>query len=458
MGNGASIVEARFEQIVEGEQFIGPVFPVAELDYDIENRLRAAEFIGSIAVSASEQSRQTPDESYSLADALQLAANNDTEARQMVRVNVQKDVIERVIKSGHITRVKLGVNEYGKITQYGQTNEDIQKNSLKYAAGSSQMKNRTKAETRNMMRIQNLYDRGLLEDYAFVVFSRAADDMSEEEMSDIGFFTDTMSCAIQVTTVTDGQLMVESAFVAGKTSWDAPRHDAATLTKLGESLDVDLGDKTATELLDYPILIHKSRLENGVVDLVKLYDDSADGTFFGEAKPRQDYSVYAQECHEREQSLQEQVDTVVKKLIKAATGLKTARAASRYLAKLSQDAMVEHSVHDTRIDARVFGAEAAFRIEHARQLASTGQADIMQQVLTQAKMVARSSSCPGGSNGNNDVDALLRPNGLDNSDDTATESLEDCEFVSKECPICHEKNVKTVVKKGKYYGECGCSA
>lgn len=35
---------------------------------------------------------------------------------------------------------------------------------------------------------------------------------------------------------------------------------------------------------------------------------------------------------------------------------------------------------------------------------------------------------------------------------------EDCEFVSKECPTCHAKNVKTTCKDGVYYGECGCDS
>jgi hypothetical protein len=39
---------------------------------------------------------------------------------------------------------------------------------------------------------------------------------------------------------------------------------------------------------------------------------------------------------------------------------------------------------------------------------------------------------------------------------------DDCEFISKECPECHEKNVKTWVTKQKgkthYRGECGCEA
>jgi hypothetical protein len=36
-------------------------------------------------------------------------------------------------------------------------------------------------------------------------------------------------------------------------------------------------------------------------------------------------------------------------------------------------------------------------------------------------------------------------------------SDEDCEFISKECPSCHTKNVKTKVTKHRISGSCGCS-
>lgn len=35
---------------------------------------------------------------------------------------------------------------------------------------------------------------------------------------------------------------------------------------------------------------------------------------------------------------------------------------------------------------------------------------------------------------------------------------EDCEFISKECPNCHKKNVKTVCRNGRYEGACGCKS
>ena len=116
--------------------------------------------------------------------------------------------------------------------------------------------------------------------------------------------------------------------------------------------------------------------------------------------------------------------------------------------------MLEHSLHDTTIDARVFGAEAAFRIEHARYLIAEGDMRQASIVAAAAQKVARSSSCPGGAKAANQ--ALERPDDLSGDKTNKSEEVKDCDFISKECPKCHAKNVKTVVKKGKYYGACGC--
>lgn len=435
-----------------------PVIAVPEIADDHETRQRAARFIGAVALDTTTAMEQQESASaYSLMDAIHRAAEGNVDAYAMVRNNVATDVVERTIKSGHIIKVDLQVNEHGHIMQHGQTAEDIQKNSLRYAADSPFMRRRTEVETRNMFRIDEAYRQGLLKDFAFVVFSPAPDDTTTAEMAEAGFFTDTMSCAIQITTVEeDGGLSVESAFVAGKTAWDAPRHDLDTLGKVGAALEVDFEGRTAAEILDTPLLIHKSMLPNGVVDIVKLYDEHAGDTFFGEAKPQQDYMAYKQSCAEREKSFLPRVEKITRQLIAEAPTLTSPQAASRRLGKLSGAQMVEQSVVDTSIDPRVFGEAAAWRIEHARHMMAAGQTEGLHVIINQAKTLERSSSCP---NGMKDNDALEGIDGVSEGDSQSTssrEELDDCEFVSKECPKCHKKDVKTVVKKGVYYGDCGC--
>ncbi len=448
----AELHKQTFEEVTAPDTWRPLVMAMPETVYEQAPRMRAAQFIGAAATSV-EVGREHVSETstYSLMHAVHEAARGSEEARSMVRRNVATDVVERTIKSGHITRVELSVDDQGRVMQHGQSAIDIQRNSLRYAAHSPQMRRRVEAEARNMFRIEEAFRHGLLEDYVFVVFSRAPDDMSEEQAAKTGFFTDTMSCAIQVTSYDKGALTVESAFVAGKTAWDKSRHDAETVGRIGDLLGVNLRDKGATELLDFPLLVHKSLLENGVVDLVQLYDHSAGNTFFGEAKQQQDYLAYVQACREREATFDTRVNTIVRRLIAEAHQLRTPQAASRRLSKLSGEEMLEQSIVDTSIDPRVFGIDAAWRIEHARYLVEAGQMDTVRSVIDEAKLLERSSSCPSGAGGAAGSEG-------DKSDSTNSGELDDCEFVSKECPKCHKKNVKTVVKKGRYHGACGCKS
>src|SRR5262249_26877552 len=130
------------------------------------------------------------------------------------------------IKAGFVMRCELDVDEQGRIIQHGQLMEDVLRNSWLYAANGPPMQERTAYETHNGFGIQYalwMIDRG----YSVVTFSRAPDNMSEQEADKVGFFTDTMTCVIQVVCRgVDGKLYEESAFVAGKATPDGPRLDA----------------------------------------------------------------------------------------------------------------------------------------------------------------------------------------------------------------------------------------
>jgi hypothetical protein len=116
--------------------------------------------------------------------------------------------------------------------------------------------------------------------------------------------------------------------------------------------------------------------------------------------------------------------------------------------------MVEQAVVDNSIDARVFGVEAAYRIEAARHYYEAGDMERMLQATQAAKVRETSSSCPGGGGGEQNSASTAGESGKGSKSNSS--DLEDCDFVSKECPKCHKKNVKTTVRKGKYYGACGC--
>ncbi|HVI60564.1 MAG TPA: hypothetical protein VM535_00210, partial [Candidatus Saccharimonadales bacterium] len=381
----------------------------------------------------------------SLYHALQEAGEGNEDARAMIETNVRTDVIERTMKAGHIMSVDLMVDEAGKIQQHGQSLDSVHANSLRFAADSWQMRERVEAETRNAFRIQHHYENGDLEDNYFVVFSRAADNMSEVAMREAGFFTDTMSCAIQVTSVQEGRLVTESAFIAGIEAPGGERHDAEVIERVGQELGADLTGLNAAETIDTPALVPKSMMPAGAIDLVELADNCR-GTFFGQAKPRLDYQAYREVCARRERRFEPKVQVITERLIRERQSIDTPVMATRRLHELSEEQMVEQAIGDTDIDPRVFGPAAAAAVEQARRAYHDGDTERLLHYTNVAKTTAESSSCPGAARDSIDSVAESRQSAPD----------DDCEFVSKKCPECGAKNVKTKVTKNHISGSCGC--
>ncbi len=379
---------------------------VPEMLEDELVRRRADRFIrfaGAVGVAEQVQveavdREHTPEEqTTSLMDSIHRAAWGDQMARKMVEINTRTDMIERTIKAGHIIAVDIFEDDDGNLVQYGQSMESIQANTLRFAADTAAMRERAEAETHNTFRIKQFHEQGLLKDYNFVVISRFPDrqSMSIQEAKKAGFFVDTMSAAIQVTGTGPHGLQTESAFVAGVSGPDAQPHDEAAIIALGQAFEVDYSGKTAAQIIDMPLLIHKDAMPNGVSDLVKLYDQFAGGTFFGQNEPAQDYQAYREQCRQRETALEPAVQAVVEELINQAEHLHTPLEAVEKLDELSERDMVRYSVkYDHSIDPLVFGEEAAGYIRQARAYELEGDTQSAERATERAQETAVSSSCP----------------------------------------------------------------
>ncbi len=88
-----------------------------------EDALRLIRSAGNIALKETVQ----PPPLKNLMQAIHEAGNGNQEARQLVEANVRKDVIERTLKSGHVTTTKVRVDSDGKLIQNGQYIDDVQK-------------------------------------------------------------------------------------------------------------------------------------------------------------------------------------------------------------------------------------------------------------------------------------------------------------------------------------------
>jgi len=397
--------------------------------------------MGDLATTSQiEQTPQPEVRFMSLKEAISEAAAGNKTARRMVETNVRTDVIERTIKAGHILRVELETDQHGAVLQHGQTMESVQANTLRYASDVPEMRSRTQAETRNSYRIENLNRQNVLDDYNFVVFSRAADTMLHKQMADAGFFVDTMSTSIQVTSKEDDKLFTESAFVAGVAEPGGNRHDRQVVAAIGDMLGVDL-DKSATETIDTPVLIRKDLMPNGVTDLYWLSESLA-----GMVRPYEYYLTFRERCLEREEGFQPKVDAIVKELLAEKEHIDTPVKAIERLHKISERHMVEKAIEDPTIDPNVFGP-AAPHIEQARWLQAQGDmvgADL-QRIKAESK--AQSSSCPTGmrSTSNNSGESPSNGSELGSSGDSENSCPEVKDGQETNCPYC-KKRVKAIVK------------
>lgn len=441
------------------------VILVAERAEDEWSRIRAERLIqranNMLFSDVVEVELIAEDAPITLMEAIRAASKGDQEKRNMVAANARTEAIEITYKAGFVTTAELTVNEQGQVLQFGHTTEDVNLNALRFASNHDIIRPRSEAEARNSLRIEDAHRQGLLEDYHFVVFSRCA-DASDDQLKQLGFFKETKSMAVQATALGDnGNLVLESAFVAGVAHADAERHDQRALTLAGEQYGVDYSGLTDAEIIDRPILIHKSLMPNGVVDVVTVLDlaiESATGqaVFYGEAKLKQDYLEHRTQCSQREAELEDRVQTAVEKLLLEAQEITSPNQATERLNKVVEAEMLEEAALDASIDARVYGQAAAFHVEEARNRIAAGDFMGAQNSLTQAKQVARSSSCPSAmrESGTETSDSA-NENDPSQNDDAACKEVKNGDRVN--CPFCKKKVSAIVPSKEEIFcsnGEC----
>jgi hypothetical protein len=386
--------EAVLEQFeVCRESRLVSAMPVSELLDEQELLNQTIHFAGSVLV---ERTVELEDETpiNSLMDALTLASQGDQAAISLVHENVATDLMERTIKAGFVSTSRMDITPNGELVQHGQSYRSVQANSLRYATHPV-MRERVWAETKNYFRLEELIDQGALDDYSFVVFSLAERDMPEH------FYSDTQTLAIQASHRQGSELITDTAFVAGKDE-NGQEHDHQIVSQiyhqfLGQTEQTAKGnlELTNAEIIDRPLLVHNSLLPNGVIDLVKLYDDFNNGSFYGQRRPRQDYLAHQEKCRAQIQNYQEACSQVAALLIAKADQLDTPLKATLTLDQLSRNQSLRMAVESDSIDPQVFGNDAAHHILSAREAFIQGDREELNKALHQAKFFDTSTSCPG---------------------------------------------------------------
>lgn len=443
---------------------------VATMEGDPALRLRAAEFVGQCIANQSFGFDSKDDllekkPQRSLYQAIIDARNGNKKAFETVVMNVLTDDFERTHKYGIIMEVDMSLAEDGTVLQGEQTLDDNTRNTLTVLTNQKLRERAKGPEAQNVVRIQELARKGLLKDNYLVTSSLVHHAMDDTEADKEGFFSRYRSLSLQIISEQEGELKVYSIFVAGREGPHEASFDIDAIREFARQLGASYDDLDTEEILGRPLLVPKSLLQHGAASVAFRYDQAARVVtrkikYFGrdsdKSSSEADYVRKQEQDFEAMSGAKERAMETAKKLI--ASSVSNMSEATTKLAELNEEQLKQRILYDESIDANVLGEKVAWQVNHARYLRSQmtnldwqnnellrREIDILQRYINKN---GQSSSCPGGAT-TEEKDSF----GND-VEDSGTIKLEDCEFVSKECPKCGEKNVKTTVKDGVYYGAC----
>ncbi|MBP7807131.1 hypothetical protein KA047_01400 [Candidatus Saccharibacteria bacterium] len=356
------------------------------------SRQQCAEQLGTLVMSDCVEVAYLAEdlEPTTLQASIQLAAQGDVASRELVKSNVSTDMYERLFKIGK-TRTRLDVANH-RLEQHGRAVSDIQLNTFRHTYLDETMQRRSRAELTNILLFEQLIPTGVFETHYALVWSPATEDQQTKE--EFGFYQDTESCSVQLLEVKGNEATLETALVAGKADADSPRHDLEAIHAIAHQNGIMLNEHNADGMLQYVMLVPKTAAPHGMDSIVEMYDTAVGGTFYGEAKPTQDYVVYGQECLDRAESFDGIVEIITNQLLSEAAAFATPIEAIMRLDELSQWYGVKRAVNDTSIDAAVFGQQSALHINEARLAHEQGDKAAVDRATRSAQATADSSSCP----------------------------------------------------------------
>lgn len=393
------------------------VVAVPSLDQESLVRQRHTQWLGALSMEQTVEAETAQQEQTTLVELIEKAQTGDKEALAAIRINAHTTVVETLLKTGNIMRIAAELDERGNLKQHNHTYDAIHRNAWHAMKDHSpHARWCSEIEALNWQRTEASIKSGALEDNWFVVFSSPSDKQSVADLKKRGYFVHTMTSVFQATTVEDGRVKTESAFVAGMdaVSEDPEQSAATNNAKIAANahnrydlnvlrkMYIDFGIAgaelmDAEDLLATPLLIPKTLMPHGVASIVELYDNYVGDTFFGVKQPKQAYETYADACMRRADKYGDITDKVVADLLKS--GKMTPAQAVSKMYNLVKRHTLERAYRDDSIDASVFGAKAEKIIYQARHAYDIG--DQLQFALLAAvgHEVAVTTACGGGSGG-----------------------------------------------------------
>ncbi len=357
-------------------------------------------FLGGLAVNACVETSEQINDSTMLS-VVQGAKLGDPAKLRMMKTNIGTDIAERMFKIG-LSEVALEFRQ-GRLLQEKQPLRDISANSLRYSVANPEMTRRFLYDNQHVFVVEALQPTGILDTHDAIVYSTTPTNMSAKEKADYGLYVDTESCAIQRFSLSGEKAVLETAFVAGKPTPTSERQDIAIIRQLAEQSGVILPTNDGTDMLQYMVLVPKSDIPNGLIDIIKRYD-AISGTFFGEAKPRRDYDAYAVECKTRTKVFAGVIEQIMNQMLAEAHLYKTPLEVVMRLDELSEHFCVKFAANHREVNTAVFGKTSALHLEEYRFFMDRGDTTRADESLIKAQATAKSGSCPLFKSGSSESD------------------------------------------------------
>lgn len=439
------------------------VLAAHEVESYLEAQTRFERWIGSVAVSGPAEKAETLLPKVNLLERMQAAKKGSEEARRSVAANVDTAIYEAVFKEDYVGETYMDVGADGRLTQFGQTNDEIHRNALARPDRHPALKAITEAEAFNRHQIETALQEGLLDTHYYVVFSLVPDGVPEKQLGSEGdgYFLDDLTMSIQATTLSPGgRVKTESAFTAGVEERPgdtfeqrlARRHDFQAVDRLYSWFDKE-APGTAPGLLPAGLFIPKEKMPHGVADVRYWLDVAKDKVLGHDGSQRQieDYVDLRLKSKRREASLSEVRASVLEDMMAATDELATAMEASDLMWELVRSHATEEAFTNDNIDPKAFGREAAANIMQARHHLRRGNMDAALNHMRIAAEVAEISGCGGGA-------GRARSARPESSEDLSHIAGEDDKgSLAFRCPDCGRVNVR---KRGEmipncFYENCG---
>lgn len=431
------------------------VYYAARAETDANTRRRLMMLLGSVAVEGAVSAEQEAAEQASLR-----AVTNDyfsgnpervSNATARLTADLRANTFEILCESGHIREADSFYRADG-FYQNGYGLRAMCAHGTMHTKHSNEHRRRA-GETLNELRIEDGFKDGRFQTHYFVEESRAPDeeDMPIQTTKDSGYNTKTWKAMLRLTEVDAwGNRVTFSAPVFGVNK-TGERHDLQGVRNIHSLLDLEMADMSAAGTLENAYWVKKERLPQRIISLVRAYDAGLGvQAFFGVEGKAGNYDTIVEESLRREQQAEQKLSSKVEQLAHSLRGA-DCEEALRIMAIHAKDFAAELCREDLTYDPAQFGGAAAWHIEMARHYTMLGDEITSRQQLELAKQTAIVYMCGMILEMEKQVDGTIADKRETNSD------TDECEFISKECPVCHAKNVKTRVTKTHITGNCGCS-